>query len=143
MVLRSVSAIVRGRYLVAELACVLDAARLLRRVNACANQAELLQNGPCVAGRRRGPLAAEQIVRAVHIASRFRGGTCLARALVARMLLARAGVAVTIAIGAAARGGDRSLHAHAWIEQGGRPIVHAETTPAFDMVWRLAPDAAR
>ena len=120
---------------VLRVACVLAVLHVVLRVR----PAYLLRRQPRVAARRTPGVSPEQVVRVVHAASRLAGGTCLARALASRMLLARAGVPVTLAVGAGGNGRMAPLRAHAWIEHRGRPVVHGEPVPAFAAVWRMAP----
>lgn len=103
----------------------------------------VLRRSPRLSTARVAAPAPEQVVRAVRFASRLVGGSCLARALVSRMLLARAGVRVTLVLAAAEPRVERPLRAHAWIEHRGVPVVHGEPAPAFPAVWRIAPHAAR
>jgi hypothetical protein len=130
---------VRDFAFVLRAACVLAVLRLVMRLA----PADLLRRCPRVAARRNRRQSPEQVVRAVSAASRLTGGTCLTRALGSRLLLARAGVPVTLAIGARENARIAPFQAHAWIEHRGRPVIHGEPVPAFAAVWRLAPDATR
>lgn len=80
-------------------------------------------------GRRPAPIddAHARIVRAVRaVASRLPAGNCLADALVARLLLARAHCETTLCFGVAQeRPAERPFDAHAWLEQRGRRLVGA------------------
>lgn len=60
----------------------------------------------------------------VEVAGRYApvNGTCLKRALVLSWILGRRGIATTLRIGVARRGGD-SLTAHAWLERGGEALL--------------------
>ena len=74
--------------------------------------------------RFRSSVSTERVSWAVAAAARRLpgGATCLARAVVARLLLANQGAASRIVIGVA-RGEDRGLDAHAWVECEGRVIT--------------------
>lgn len=83
-----------------------------------------LYRAPRVA-RRSGP-APEQIARAVSRGSRLvPWPTCLVRALAARRLLARHGVASELCLGVARPAFGR-FEAHAWLECGGVTILGGE-----------------
>lgn len=134
-----------ARYSGGDVACVLRAACLLALLRPVLRirPGYVLRGRLRVANVRRPAPSPAQVVRAVRFASRLVGGSCLARALVSRVLLARAGVPVALVVGAADRSPETPLRAHAWIEHRGLPVVHGEPAPAFPAVWRLAPPALR
>ena len=73
--------------------------------------------------RRTGPdLAPARIADLVAIAARHGlvQGNCLSQSVTLRRLLARAGIAAELRIGA--RRGPGGLEAHAWVEHDGRPL---------------------
>ena len=77
-------------------------------------------------GRRSHPLAGapggERIAWAVRTSARaVPGASCLTQALTAKALLSRRGLPADLRIGVA-KDGDK-LHAHAWVESGGRVLI--------------------
>jgi Transglutaminase-like superfamily len=69
---------------------------------------------------------------AVSAASRFVPGArhCLTQALVAQLLLARAGTPSELRIGLS-RGERGELHGHAWLEAGGRIVIGGEEADSY------------
>jgi len=74
--------------------------------------------------RPRARLPAARIAWAVERTSRVVPGarSCLVQALAAQVLLARRGCHSSVRIGVAHPSGE-SLHAHAWVESGGRGVL--------------------
>jgi hypothetical protein len=71
------------------------------------------------------------IIWAVASASRFvPGASCLTRAMVAQMMLARFGRTSRLHIGVA-RARDGRLEAHAWLESGGEVVIGREQWQRF------------
>jgi hypothetical protein len=64
----------------------------------------------------------ERVAWAVEAAGRRVGAACLAKAMAARVMLARRGHEGELRIGVA-RGEGGGIQAHAWVEQGGRVLV--------------------
>lgn len=78
--------------------------------------------------------------RMVHCASRnhLYPMTCLRQALALQMLLAQAGIAAQLRIGA--RSADRQIWAHAWVEVDGRPVENQRgETQAFAILEEIKP----
>ena len=128
-----------------DFACVLRAALTLPAINVAlrVSPARVLRSRPCLAKRAAVTASPAQVVRAVGVAARLVGGTCLARAVVTRLLLARAGVPVAIVLGAAQSYDAARLRAHAWIEHEGVPVVDGEPAPAFPAMWRMGVESVR
>ena len=70
--------------------------------------------------------------------------SCLRRSLLLWWLLRRDGIQTALRVGVSRVNG--TLHAHAWIEHGGRPLNDADDIalrfPAFDQDFGAAPDRA-
>lgn len=92
--------------------------------------------------RRRPPLAARQITRAVTRAARFvpGGKHCLTQALVTKYLLARDGIATQLRLGVASDAATR-LTAHAWLEQDGVAVFGI--APSDRSRYAMLPDIER
>ena len=96
-------------------------------------------------GRRGGP-SPERIVWLVAVASRcVPGAHCLARAVAAQLLLARAGHLAEMRIGVRKQGDG--LDAHAWLEYHGAPLresdAQIESFVPFDAAITSPRDAPR
>lgn len=89
-----------------------------------------------VANDRRPIPAIERFVWIAEAAARcvISDPTCLKKALVAFWLLRRHGVATTLCIGVARRGGE--LAAHAWLERNGEVILGAPEHEAYERLFR-------
>ena len=87
----------------------------------------LCQKWPASNGRDVAPVPSPSLARVVwlvEVAGRYTpvNGTCLRKALVLSWILGRRGIATTLRIGVARRGGT-SLTAHAWLERGGEALL--------------------
>jgi hypothetical protein len=79
-------------------------------------------------GRRRNPAG---LAAAVRYATRYvPQASCLTQALVAQVLLRRAGFAPALRIGLA-RGPGGALSAHAWLENQGEIVIGGDTVERF------------
>lgn len=67
------------------------------------------------------------------VANRIPGTTCLPRALVTQLLLARAGRAADLHVGVGKNSGGR-FHAHAWVESGGVVLVGGPDTNSYTRI---------
>jgi hypothetical protein len=77
------------------------------------------------------PDLAEQIPWAVATAARYvPRATCLAQALAAQWLFARVGCPTELRIGVA-KGPDKTLAVHAWLEREGRAILGGEALDGY------------
>jgi hypothetical protein len=90
---------------------------------------------------------AARVSRAVRtVSSVLPGGTCLTDALVATVLLNRAGVETTLRVGVVRETPpDRPLDAHAWLEHGGATILGADAVSYLPLrpTTRCAPSPSR
>ena len=80
----------------------------------------------------------ERIAWAAATAARLMpGATCLARALAAESLLRQLGFAPTLHIGVA-KGDDRTLDAHAWVECFGKVVIGEAGVERYTRLTRAA-----
>jgi len=87
---------------------------------------------------RSGPgLPPERVARLVEVAARaVPGARCLPVAVVTAWLLARQGTPATLRIGVARHAGR--LAAHAWLECGGVPLLHASQAEGYTPILAVA-----
>jgi len=87
--------------------------------------------------RRASGLPAERIARLVEIAAHgVPASRCLSVAIVTAWLLARQGTSATLRIGVARHAGR--LTAHAWLECGGVPLLHASEAERYTPIVAVA-----
>lgn len=128
------------RGLLIRTALLLSATRLglwvlpFSTVRSCLDRLATTSAGSCTAGR----YSADQIARAVAVASRYiPGATCLTQAMAGQVLLERTGLRAQLRIGVA-RSGEQRLQAHAWVECQGNIVIgesearHHTRLPPFD-----------
>ena len=81
-------------------------------------------------GRARTSASLEELVWSVGAAARLIPGanTCLPKALVADLILARHGFDASLRIGAT-KSPEGALEAHAWVESDGRVVLGGQASP--------------
>jgi hypothetical protein len=80
----------------------------------------------------------EHVAQAVATAARLvAGASCLEQAMAGFVMLRRRGVGAVVRLGVA-KAGERRLHAHAWLDCGGRRIVGGDGSTDFTPLRRGA-----